>query len=224
MWNLNFKKYFKIICSDACGDINTRSLERGIYKISKKYKIKPFCIKIYLITDISAFEVLVCEKLRIDPRPIWLVAFNENDTIYCYKNMRDIVYHRYTRIEDVIMHEAVHVLLQNAYIGIPKWLNEGIAIFETDRYKIKKQEYILNNIFDMPKFRDIEENFMKNNGYIWSYYFIFYIVQKYGFNKLIYILRNKIFSIDEILEYMCWSESEIYTIMQREAADVFFKI
>lgn len=224
MWNIDFKKCIKIICSKTCENINAMNLERYLYKISKKYKVKRFCVKVFLISDLSEFDVLVREKLKIDPRPVWLVAFNEDDTIYCYKELQNIVYHRHSRIEDVIMHEAIHVLLQNAYPGIPKWLNEGIAIFETDRYKLKKQEYILKNIFDMPKFRDIEEDFMKNNGYIWSYYFVLYIIKKYRFDKIIKILRNRLFGVDEILEYMGWSECEIYTTMQREASDVFFKI
>lgn len=91
--------------------------------------------------------------------------------------------------EKVILHEFVHVMTGNLFGPRPAWLCEGIASFMSEDIPDVKG-YISSDVKtgSMPSLDDLNSNydsFIANKGYPFSYTVIEFIVDTYGFGKLL---------------------------------------
>ena len=108
------------------------------------------------------------------------------------------------------VHEFVHVVLRKINNDIPRWLDEGIASYES---KDNNQNWIDSTIKEglksgnIPTFNDLDtgedfEEFFKKNGYQYSYTIVEAIVEVFGYDKLYKLIESptnfiKIFGITQ---------------------------
>ena len=104
-------------------------------------------------------------------------------------------------IEEAIIHEFTHHILSEGYrLGFPDWLNEGIATYEAGKKPEHLSGYIhfrkaatKDELLPLGKMGifDLLEEDERNLAYIESYTVIEYIVDTYGHDKLVEILKAK---------------------------------
>ena len=97
--------------------------------------------------------------------------------------------------KNVIFHELIHCIQFNIFGTTPEWINEGIAKYLDGTYskgiKWLLDNYIYNN--PIPSQFEIENEFGMHDydSYDYAYLMVSYIMDCYGKEKLIEILRDK---------------------------------
>ena len=97
--------------------------------------------------------------------------------------------------KNIIFHELIHCIQFNIFGTTPEWINEGIAKYLDGTYskgiKWLLDNYIYNN--PIPSQFEIENEFGMHDydSYDYAYLMVSYIMDCYGKEKLIEILRDK---------------------------------
>lgn len=135
-------------------------------------------------------------SIGIPDAPDWVRAYG-NDSIHIMpKEYFDDI-----PVENVIAHELVHVTLHNISDNIPKWLDEGTAshiagiCYEDTQGRQYTQELIDKNLSigkipNVIKLSSDLTEFGDSNGYQYSYAFIGFLVDVYGYDKLNKLIRD----------------------------------
>ena len=97
--------------------------------------------------------------------------------------------------EKVIFHELVHCIQYNIFGTTPEWLNEGIAKYLDGTYS-KGIKWLLDNYINkipIPNQDEIENEFGMHeyDSYDYAYLMISYIIDYYGKDTLLEILKSK---------------------------------
>jgi hypothetical protein len=125
--------------------------------------------------------------------PKWISGIGSKGKIKLLSPLNPDPEHTYDEILKVAVHEMTHILLQSIrYKKLPPWLNEGVALYEAgqmDEGRINKlrQKVLLGKL---PSFNDLETNFSKADGYVFSATIIELIIQEYGMEKLNQLIRD----------------------------------
>lgn len=96
--------------------------------------------------------------------------------------------------KQVIFHELIHGIQFNLFGTTPEWINEGIAKVLDGEYS-KGIKYLMENyinIREIPEQREIEEEFGCHDydSYIYAFIMVSYIIEMYGKNYLIELLKD----------------------------------
>jgi len=115
-------------------------------------------------------------------------------------------------MEKVAVHELVHMMFDDA-TGVTEddaevWIAEGIAVLyakQTELQYVSKTEY--------PRLAELVgfDNFVDNGGYDYAGIYVWYFIQKYGFEKFLKVYREE-----------CKWQSLIYEGFEKEAIAAFF--
>ena len=97
--------------------------------------------------------------------------------------------------KNVIFHELIHCIQFNIFGTTPEWINEGIAKYLDGTYS-KGIKWLLDNYINnnpIPSQFEIENEFGMHDydSYDYAYLMVSYIIDCYGKEKLIEILRDK---------------------------------
>ena len=104
----------------------------------------------------------------------------------------------YSNVVNTAVHEFIHIILNKINNNIPRWLDDGVASFEA---KDNNEVWIKNTIKQgieenaIPLFNDLDtgddfETFFKRNGYQYSYSIIEFVVEEFGYEKLLHFIKN----------------------------------
>lgn len=108
-------------------------------------------------------------------------------------------------VDNLILHEFIHVVLNSKEILLPIWLNEGLAVYFSDQYQsYKKKKLKVGRDFNFYKL-----DYSSDNVYYISTYIIMELIDEYGVNmvveealKTIDFESNKIFNNSNLLRLM----------------------
>lgn len=149
-------------------------------------------VNIYIYSNLNEYHKLTNKS----DAPKWLVGDAEGNNI-SMTNPNNAAGRPYSDFMRVIVHEFTHVVegnINTSETEIPIWLNEGTAEFETKQGSQFKQ--VLENAKSSNKFptlKDLETDsytFGNNNGYVFSYSIVDYIVKTYGQDKLVALIKS----------------------------------
>lgn len=112
----------------------------------------------------------------------------------------DSVYFTWGGFSTVILHEYVHAIIYDI-IGekninkIPWWITEGMACYEAKQFSYNSffKEYILKQLSEnkVPSVRTLNNDYVTiDRFYGWSYMFCRFIIDTYGYEKLLEIQKN----------------------------------
>lgn len=146
--------------SAALEDNYTRITDDLDIQLNKK-------VDIYIYSNLSTFH----EAIGKPEAPDWVVGHVKpgSNTIRMV-NPSNADRRPYSNFMKVIVHEFTHIVAENInsdIYSIPIWLSEGVAMFEANMY-----------------------NFGDKGGYQFSYLIVKYIVEAYGYDELIALIKS----------------------------------
>jgi hypothetical protein len=83
--------------------------------------------------------------------PEWVVAtsLGRNILVLDYEIWKA---RQWGSVNQIILHELVHVILSNYKVKVPLWLNEGLALYlagQWDDGQVKREGFVIKNIYDL---------------------------------------------------------------------------
>jgi len=154
-------------------------------------------IKVYVYPDIKMFH----DAFHATNAPEWFVGKADANEIKMVSPLNPGSMHTYASLMQVIVHEFVHTAVYNArgekgISGLPKWLSEGYAYYEAHQMndnwrksiKLKSLEKAPPTWVQLESVSDVE--FGNIDGYGYSTIIIEFLVDTYGFDKLVKLIRE----------------------------------
>lgn len=125
--------------------------------------------------------------------------------------------------KNVIFHELIHCIQFNLFGTTPEWINEGIAKYLDGTYS-KEIKWLLDNYINnnpIPNQIEIEEEFGMHeyDSYDYAYLMVSYIIDYYGKDELIEVLKNKE-KLEIIKEDLLIKSIEYYNTQYKEEGTV----
>ena len=178
-------------------DALSKTLE-GNYRLITEHLRTEFTekIRVYIYPDIKTFH----SALNVPDAPEWAVGAATMNELRMVSPLNPGNYHTRESLMQAIVHELVHAAVLNArkpqgLDGLPQWLNEGYAFYEAgqmtdDMLKAAK----LNAREDAPPSwmqldRANTAEFGDMNGYVLSATIIEFLVNTYGLDRLIRLIK-----------------------------------
>lgn len=166
----------------------TMNVRKRLKKISELYNMKFSYLSAYLFDDKLEFMATLKSALNISNIPVWINGINIANKAFIMINEisnSDISDADYNRI----IHELIH---QNLFIkyykhnSLPKWLDEGIALFFANQFSDKEKIKICKhlNYSAIPDFNTLDKNFTDSGGYHLAPSIIEFIIKKYNIDML----------------------------------------
>ena len=170
-------------------------------KIDSKPKLTKLVNKAYLENkkffgqDVSGINViflytrLQMDKISHKKTPDWLIGYakdKHNVYIFSPSVFDKVSNHPVTDFPYTLTHEITHIFthhLLNFYY--PKWLNEGIAGYVAQQYKIRSVE----KVQDFSKLHD-QKNWDKHHNYSQAFSFTRYLIDTFGKEKTLKFLTQ----------------------------------
>jgi len=159
-------------------------------QIDKKIKVKVF-------PDVKAYHVAI----NYPNAPDWAVGSYNGDAIMMVSPLNPGSVHTYNSLMQVVVHEFVHLAVSNArgdkgITGLPKWLSEGYAQYEAGQVNERIRKIVESSFQDnepptwmqLDTASDIE--FGNMNGYAISVTIVEFLVDTYGIDKLVLLIRE----------------------------------
>jgi hypothetical protein len=159
-------------------------------QIEKKINVKVF-------PDIKSFHVAI----NYPDAPDWVVGSCIGDELLMVSPLNPGSIHTYESLMQVIVHEFVHIAVYYAIgnkvvTGLPKWLNEGYAQYEAGQIN----EYIRKSVESSlreklpPTWAQLNTasamEFGHMNGYGLSVSIVEFLVDTYGIDKLVSLIKE----------------------------------
>ena len=213
-------RYFDYYCTDqdqpalpqlsSLLENNVRLIRRNLKSESREGII----VEIY--PHLTAFH----EAIGQPHSPDWAVGYGGEGKIQIVSPLNPGPHHSFDTILKVAVHEMTHVITARMLTQrIPTWLNEGIALYESQTAE-NIREALLPNIEQnlIPTFADLDitpdgssdiNTFVDHNGYEYSYTIVEFIVDRYGYDSLAALLHSpqdftEIFGLNEDEFYGEW--------------------
>lgn len=171
-------------------------LEKTYTYFSNTYDIK--LIKktlVYVYPNIDDYHI----GIGMPNSENWSVGTAENLGLYMVSPYNPGGVHDYNGIIKVASHEYIHFITMqlisyNIFLA-PTWLNEGFAVYESGQYKMM-EEQIKGMIYEnsgIPSWDKLakQNNFVQLGGYQYSPAIIHFLVENYGRNKLLTLIKKK---------------------------------
>lgn len=138
------------------------------------------------------------DALGLDGAPLWIRGGVTGDTIVIASPINPPKGSNFYNVLNTVVHEFVHVIINEINDNTPRWLNEGVASFEG---KDNSEDWIKKTIKkaleenNLPKLKDLDtgddfRKFFDIDGYQYSYTIIEFIVNKFGYEKLHNLLEE----------------------------------
>lgn len=166
------------------------SLESNYERIAKDLQVTlDEKIKVTIYPNISDFHKAIGMMAAED----WIVGAAINNQILMVSPLNPGSVHTYDTLMKTIVHEYTHVLVSKIKYRTDVYLDEGIAEVESNRVD-NNAKYYLKEVAKADKLPSIDE--MKNNygkleqPYGLSGGFVEFIVNKYGYDKIIDLIKE----------------------------------
>ena len=176
-----------------CIDDLSRELDDNQKFITNKLKVKiDSKIKVQIYPDIKSLHVAMDMVNANDS----IVGTGWGDELKIVSPLNPGTIHNYDTVKKVLTHEFTHVVISkinNNINAIPAWLNEGIATYEVKQLNEKAREFIKQRVSEnkIPSFESLTKGFNTPDGsHIFSYTIAEFLVNKYGYDKIIDILKT----------------------------------
>ncbi len=160
-------------------------------KIDKKIKVKVF-------PNIKAFHAAI----NLPDAPDWVVGGTWNtDEIMMVSPLHPGSVHTYESLMQVIVHEFVHIAVYYArgdkgVTGLSRWLNEGYAQYEAGQINEYILKLVRSGLKDKipPTWAQLDTvsvmEFGNMNGYGLSVSIVEFLVDTYGMDKLVLLIKE----------------------------------
>lgn len=130
--------------------------------------------------------------LGLEDAPEWIRGGVQKDTTVIASPINPPKGSDFYNVLNTVVHEFVHVIINEINNDTPRWLNEGVASYEG---KDNSEKWIKKTIRKsleentLPKLKDLDTGsdfakFFEIDGYQFSYTIIEFIVNKFGYEKL----------------------------------------
>lgn len=183
------KKHFEFYCDEDDKDCIKglcSSLEENYDRITDDLQaVIQDKINVYIYHDLTAYH----KTLNIVDAPNWLVGNAWGNNLYMVSPIATGIPHTYDDMMKVITHEFTHIVISNINHEtekIPIWLNEGIAVYEARQINRESFSAIRSSSV-FPSLEDLKTesiSFGNNNGYLYSFSIIDFIVDRFGHKML----------------------------------------
>lgn len=183
---------------DSCSGLkSTVSLNYGIILDENYYRItdnldvqltEKVIIEIY--PDIGAFHIAI----GVPNAPDWMVGIVKEKKIYMVSPFNPGDVHSYGSMMQVIVHEFTHVVtseVNSDFSKIPRWLSEGLAVYEAKQVPDGSNIKEIINMNAIPSLDKLNSNeFVSAGGYELSYTIVEYLVNEYGYETIVSFIKS----------------------------------
>jgi hypothetical protein len=160
-------------------------------QIDKKIKVKVF-------PDIKAFHAAI----NLPDAPDWFVGGTWNTSeIMMVSPLHPGSIHTYESLMQVVVHEFTHIAVyyvrgNKGVTGLPRWLNEGYAQYEAGQINEHIRKIVASGVIaktpptwtQLDTVSDME--FGNINGYGLSVTIVEFLIDTFGINKLVLLIKN----------------------------------
>jgi hypothetical protein len=199
---LNLQKtsqHFDLYSSDtdrkALDDI-AKTLEDNYGRITEHLRTQfTKRIKVYIYPDIKTFH----DAIHMPNAPDWVVGAGGINELKMVSPLNPGSAHTYASLMQAIVHELTHAAVLNArgergLAGLPKWLNEGYAFYEAHQMNDDMRRTLKSHLSEKlpPTWGQLDTasivEFGNIDGYALSTIIIEFLINKYGFEKLLRLI------------------------------------
>lgn len=147
------------------------------------------------------------QAIKAPGAPNWVVGGAWKNKLMIVSPNASGLPHNFDGMIKVAVHELTHIAVWSINphtCRIPLWLNEGLALYEARQITDEELDY-LRNAAEIPHLNDLQKGFLsfgEKNGYLYSFSIVQFIMNRYGFESLIALIKEpgkfqRIFGIDE---------------------------
>lgn len=199
-------RHFDFYCEpieETAADMS-RALESNFERIIKDLKVTiRHRVKVYIYPDLKSFH----QAIKAPDAPDWVVGGAWKNKLMIVSPNAPGLPHNYDGMIKVAVHELTHIAIWsiNPHTGrIPTWLNEGLALYEAQQITDEQLNH-LRNTTEIPHLNDLQKEFLsfgQKNGYLYSFSIVQFIMNRYGLEALIALIKGpgklqKVLGIDE---------------------------
>lgn len=159
-------------------------------QIEKKINVKVF-------PDIKAYHVAI----NYPDAPDWVVGNSNGSELMMVSPLNPGSVHTYASLLQVIVHEFVHIAVSYArgdksWTGFPRWLNEGYAQYEAGQINEHIRKSVESSLMGKtpPTWTQLDTvsvmEFGKMNGYAISVTIVDFLINTYGIDKLVSLIKE----------------------------------
>jgi len=159
-------------------------------QIEKKINVKVF-------PDIKSFHVAI----NYPDAPDWVVGSSNGDELMMVSPLNPGSIHTYKSLMQVIIHEFVHIAVSYArgdkgWTALPRWLSEGYAQYEAGQINEHIRKTVKSSLTDKtpPTWAQLDTasvmEFGKMNGYGLSATIVEFLIETYGIDKLVLLIKK----------------------------------
>lgn len=193
-----------------CGVLNelAGTLEKDYSRITADLACSPpNRTEVRVYPDIDTFHRAVGSP----DAPDWAIACVKSGKIHMVTPGNPGPVHNYTSVVNSVNHEFTHIVERGLNPGhLPTWLNEGVALYEGknagDYYQTISEDIAANRVPSLEAL-GTRESFSANKGEEWSAAMVEFIVDRFGREKLVQLIRNP----ENTMEALGLSQEELYT-------------
>jgi hypothetical protein len=149
-------------------------------------------IKVYIYPDSKTFH----DAIYMPNAPDWVVGAGGINELKMVSPLNPGSAHTYVSLMQAIVHELTHAAVLNArgergLAGLPKWLNEGYAFYEAHQMNDDMRRTVKSHLSKKapPTWGQLDTasvvEFGNMDGYTLSTLIIEFLINKYGFEKLL---------------------------------------
>ena len=154
-------------------------------------------INVKIFPDVKSFHVAINRPAA----PDWFVGSCVGDTILMVSPLNPGSVHTYESLMQVIVHEFVHIAVYYA-LGekvineLPKWLSEGYAQYEAGQINEHIRKSVRSTLTNRipPTWKQLDAasamEFGQMNGYGLSVTIVEFLIETYGIDKLISLIKE----------------------------------
>jgi hypothetical protein len=154
-------------------------------------------IKVYIYPDTKTFH----NAIQMPNAPDWAVGAGGINELKMVSPLNPGSVHSYASLMQAIIHELTHTAVLNArgergLAGLPKWLNEGYAFYEAYQMNDYMRRTVKSRLLEKapPTWIQLDTasivEFGNMDGYAFSTMIIEFLVNKYGFEKLLNLIMT----------------------------------
>lgn len=184
-------------------DMLFKFMENEFLNLCRKYSVNvKNKITVTIYCSIRSFHTALNAKNAAE----WFSGAFYKDRIMLVSPFNPGKAHTYESIFRVAKHELTHLILYQINNDIPVWLNEGLAAYEAQQMTTERIIFLKRMIRTgtIPTIKELEIDFVKNNGFQFSYTIIDFLLSNYNTGILLDILKTP---------------SAFYTLLDMTAAD-----
>jgi len=153
-------------------------------------------IKVKVFPDVKAFHAAI----NYPGAPDWVVGTFNTEGLMMVSPLNPGSSHTYESLMQVIVHEFTHIAVYHALGGqgmakLPKWLNEGYAMYESGQVNELVRKSVKSSLLqkEPPTWNQLDEvsmmEFGKMNGYGFSGAIVEFLADTYGIEKLASLIK-----------------------------------